>query len=440
MFESLNEALRLNPNDGDIIGFKATALREFDPGNAEFFPLARRWAERKPKEVERDFSSATNWRKRGTWRARSKKARCGELRTGVPWRHHHLADLLIRKGRWGQALPAIDQAVLLEPKRAAHHYLRAEILVKMGRLEEARSSTEEATRCEDTVPWHFHLLGHVCASLGDHANAAQAFEKAAALEPSNYQHHFRLAQEYRSVGDRERTLAAQQRTVGALDEALRLKPNDGDLLGFKATSLRDFDPENPEILIAARRWVERRPKDGVARFFLSDELARAGDVDGAIEQARAAIGCNPKIAWRHHHLADLLARKSDWTLALAAIDEAILLEPKRAGHHYVRGDILLKMEKLEEARSAAEKATLCEDAVPWHFHLLGHICALLNDHQRRPGFREGRGHGAVQLPASFSSRQEYQTLRDRERALEALEKALRLKPDDKDIINFKATL
>ena len=441
MFEALNEALRLNPNDGDIIGFKATALREFDPGSAEVLPLARRWAQRKPKDGSARFFLSDELAKAGDVEGAIEEARAAaSCEPEIAWRHHHLADLLIRKSQWGQALAAIDQAILRDPKRAVHHYLRAEILLKMGKLDEARTSSEEATRCEDTVPWHFHLLGHVCASLGDHANAAQAFEKAADLEPSNHQHHFRLAQEYRSLGDRERTLAAQQRTLSVLDEALRLKPNDGDLIGFKATSLRDFDPENPEILVLARRWVERRPRDGSARFFLSDVLAKAGEVDGAIEEARAAIGCNPKIAWRHHHLADLLARKSQWEQALAAIDEAILLEPKRSAHHYVRGDILLKIEKLEEAGSAAEKATLCEDTVPWHFHLLGHVRASLRDHA---GAAQAFEKAAAMEPGNyrhhFRLAQEYFALRDRERTLEALAKAIQLMPNDPSIIEFRTT-
>ena len=105
----------------------------------------------------------------------------------------------------------------------------------------------------------------------------------------------------------------------SLNEAMRLNPNDGDIIGFKATALREFDPGNAEILPLARRWVEKRPKEGSARFFLSDELAKAGDLEGAIEEARAAIGCNPEVPWRHHHLADLLIRKSRWGQALAAI-------------------------------------------------------------------------------------------------------------------------
>ena len=410
-------------------------MREFDPGNPEILPLARRWVEKRPK---RRLGEVFPERRTGGKPARSRKrieeARAREAAIPeVAWRHHHLADLLVLKSRWGQALAAIDQAILLEPKRAAHHYLRGEILVKMGRVEEARRSAEDATHCEDTVPWHFHLLGHICALLGDHPTAARGFEKAAALEPLNYQHQFRLAQEYRQLKDRERLFES-------LNEAMRLKPNDGDIIGFKATALREFDHESSEILSLARRWVERKPEDGSARFFLSDELAKAGDVESAIEQAQAAIACDPKVPWRHHHLADLLIRKSQWDQGLAAIDQAILLDPKRATHHYIRGEILLKLGRLEEARSAAAAATQCQDTVPWHFHLLGHVSTLRGDHA---GAAQAFERAAALEPSNYEHHfrlaQEYRALHDRERTLDALEKALLLNPNDMDIIRFKAT-
>ena len=257
---------------------------------------------------------------------------------------------------------------------------------KLGDLELAINHANRAIELAETVPtrrgdigWWTHHLGDMLASTGKQSQAIEKFREAARREPSDFRHHYALAHEYRRLKDSERMFEA-------INEAMRLNPDDGDIIGFKATALREFDPGNAQILPLARRWVEKRPKEGSARFFLSDELGKAGDVESAIEEARSAISCNPEVPWRHHHLADLLIRKSRWGQALVAIDQAILLEPKRAAHHYLRGEILVKMGRVEEARRSTEDATHCEDTVPWHFHLLGHICALLG----RPPHRRPR--------------------------------------------------
>ena len=197
--------------------------------------------------------------------------------------------------------------------------------------------------------------------------------------------------------DRERTLESTRRGHA-------IEPEQWGLIGFKATTLREFDPGNAEILPLARRWVERKPKDGSARFFLSDELAKAGDVDSAIEQARAAIDLRPegplapspfgrplgpqvavgRRRWRRSTRRSCSSPSAPRTTIFAARSSS-------------------KWGSSKQARTASDEATRCEDTVPWHFHLLGHIRASLGDHAAPPGFREGGGPGAVELPAPFPS-------------------------------------
>ena len=166
---------------------------------------------------------------------------------------------------------------------------------KLGKLDLAIEHARRAIKIAETVPtrrsevgWWTHHLGDLLASAGQRSEALEKFREAAAREPSDFRHHWVLAHEYRRLKDHESMFEA-------LNEAMRLNPNDGDIIGFKATALQEFDPGNAEILPLARRWVEKRPREGSARFFLSDELAKAGDPEGAIEEARAAISCNPEV-------------------------------------------------------------------------------------------------------------------------------------------------
>ena len=250
---------------------------------------------------------------------------------------------------------------------------------KLGKLDLAIVHANRAIEIAETVStrkgdvvWWIHHLGHLLAQAGKQSEAMDKFREAAARDPADFRHHYRLAQEYRRLKDR-------QRMLDSLNEAMRLNSEDGDIVGFKVTALREFDPGNPEILPLARRWAEMKPTDSFPKFCLSAELRKAGQVEEAIEFAQACAKGNPEVAWNHHHLADLLALGSLWDRALAAIDEAILLEPKRATHYHLRGEILIKMQKLDEARGALETAAGCGDARAEDFQLLGRTCAQLGD-------------------------------------------------------------
>ena len=188
----------------------------------------------------------------------------------------------------------------------------------------------------------------------------------------DFRHPYRLAQEYRRLRNRERMF-------DLLNEAIRLRPDDVDIVGFKVTALREFDPGNAEILSLARRWVELKPSDSFPKFCLSDELRQAGLVEEALELAQACVTLGPEVAAHHRQLAELLTLTSQWDKALGAIDDTILLEPGRASHHRFRAEILLKLETLEGARGSLEKATHCDDAGPQDFHSLGHTCSQLGD-------------------------------------------------------------
>jgi tetratricopeptide (TPR) repeat protein len=187
------------------------------------------------------------------------------------------------------------------PLFEAHNkYCLSICLGKLGLNDRAIAVAEEAIRIGQTLsggapPWWFHHLGDLLARAGQRERALETFRKAEMAEPNNFRHKLRLASEYRAGGDRHASLRYIEKT-------LELQPNNGDAVGFYVTLLREIDPTNKQILIHARRWVERRPKDSAARFCLSDELHKTGQLAKAVEQARIAAALKPSTAWYHHHL------------------------------------------------------------------------------------------------------------------------------------------
>jgi tetratricopeptide (TPR) repeat protein len=265
----------------------------------------------------------------------------------------------------------------MDPKethyKAGTAYNLSRCLMKLGKLDLAIRHAERAVEFADLAPtrkgevvlW-IDYLGDLLAKTGQHPQAIEKYCEAATRDPSDFRHHFRLAKEYRRLKDRERMFIS-------LDEALRLNPDDTDAIGFKVTALREFDPGNAEIIPLARSWVIRKPSASVAKFCLSDELRKAGEVDEAIQYARTCVETGPEVPRHHRLLADLLALKKQWREALAVIEEAIHREPTRASHHRFRGKMLINIGQFEEARNSLDVATRCADARADDFRLLGQV-------------------------------------------------------------------
>ena len=138
MFELLTEAMRLNPDEAYVIGFKAMVLREFDSGNAEILALAQRWVEKTPKDSSARMCLSDELRKIGEIEQAIEHAEAAvQCNPDVAWNFHYLAHLYTLKSRWNIALQAIDQAIELEPERAMHHHVRGEISLEWQKLVEA---------------------------------------------------------------------------------------------------------------------------------------------------------------------------------------------------------------------------------------------------------------------------------------------------------------
>ena len=131
---------------------------------------------------------------------------------------------------------------------------------KLGNLDLAIDHAKRAIKLAEKVPtrrgdvgwWTYHV-GDMLASAGRPSESLEKFREAAAREPSDFRHHYALAHEYRRLKDRERMFET-------LNEAMRLNPNDGDIIGFKATALRDFDPGNTEIFRSPGAGWKRGPR------------------------------------------------------------------------------------------------------------------------------------------------------------------------------------
>lgn len=174
--------------------------------------------------------------------------------------------------------------------------------------------------------------------------------------------------------------------------------NDHSLLGQSLLAARDW----PGAALSFRAALERDPDHAVARAGLGDALSMVGDRAGAEEAYRRALQVED-LATAHNSLGNLLAVGGRAEAAIAEYRRAIELDPGLPAARANLGAALASLgrweEALEQQRLAEHSCQECPESAP-QYQSLAHVL-----------YRAGRP----------------------EEALDALRKAVALKPDDPEL-------
>jgi tetratricopeptide (TPR) repeat protein len=103
-----------------------------------------------------------------------------------PDAHNNLAQLLVRQGRTGEALPHLDEAIRLDSNEWSYRFNRARALGLLSRWQEAVAEYRAALQLfPDDYATHYNLgLAHV--RLRQYTEAVQALKQAVQLAPGEH--------------------------------------------------------------------------------------------------------------------------------------------------------------------------------------------------------------------------------------------------------------
>jgi tetratricopeptide (TPR) repeat protein len=99
-----------------------------------------------------------------------------------------------------------------------------------------------------------------------------------------------------------------------------------------------------------------RPTSAVGYNNLSSALSRQGDLDGAIDACRRAVGLDPRLARAHYNLGVALRLKKEYGPAAEAFRESVRLDPGYAPTHYNLGLALQEVNQVDGAVAAFREA------------------------------------------------------------------------------------
>ncbi len=292
-------------------------------------------------------------------------------------------------------------ALQQEAKSARDLYWKATDLFARGRPGEALPLLREAVRREPDNVWAWFTLANCYDRLGQDARAEGCYDTCIALAPGLAWAHF----------DRGLALLRQKQdaaAVAAFDEALRLKPDLTDALVNRALAYqgmalaegkkdadsgrRDYEKAIADLTTAlergstetrlyflrarmkekigdaegAKRDVDEglRRQPGDEKSWIARGLARMGrEPEKALDDFEQALKINPRSAAalqdKAHVLADRLGKARE---ALPAMEQVVAAAPESGSARSGRGVVLARLKEFDSARQDAEQALLLDSS------------------------------------------------------------------------------
>ena len=224
--------------------------------------------------------------------------------------------LLIDSGQGTKAVETAKRATKAQPDSPDSEALLGSAYLELGKLEDAKAAFDRAAALDPKSAAALGGLGRLEVANGRVPEALVLFEQAAEAAPASAAWRFEAARTRLASGERE---AGEQALRDLLEDFPDFAPAANDLAWSLAERSEDLDkalqlaqratrfsPE-PEVLDtlgfvrlqrgeldeaaeAFRTAVARRPDFATVRYHLGITLARMGDVEGAGEALRTALG------------------------------------------------------------------------------------------------------------------------------------------------------
>jgi tetratricopeptide (TPR) repeat protein len=323
--------------------------------------------------------------------------RVARLAPGDAALQQRAGNLALRLGRVNEALEWLDRAVALDSRLVAAHIARSRALLVAGRAEAALAAAQQARALAPDQAQPAALAAEALIALRRDDEARPLLEQALALDATLLPACVALRDLLARTGDYPAAVNLAQRAVALAPTDAVHHTRLGELL-LEAGNLAQAEQalHHALHLIAGFDGTEEH-NQRIAHIYASLSRARIGASDWgqAIAYARACVDCAPGNSEYRALLADALEGAGDLAAAVAELESAAAAEPDRIDWQQRLGHFLYRIGDYAGALNALRRAVAGSGAAE-DYHALGMCLRALDN-----------------LPA----------------ATEALEQALRLRPD-----------
>jgi len=284
-------------------------------------------------------------------------------RDGEDWMlHQNYADALNFIGRRAAAIDHLRKTVELIPHASAPRLLLAHALLGDGRAEEAQTVLEELLRRRPDCAAAWKALGDVLAVRKRPADAMNAYERARRLNADMFDAAYGIA-----------SLLAAEGKLKEAEPALRSAAPDKPLRVHRALAgLYAAAGDMDGALNHYRQALGQAPQDAELRIEFAQMLARSGRVDEAIEALRQLIRDEPDNVAAHNNLAAALMGRGSVAEATEWYRKALNIRPDPVAH-YNLGTVAFMNSRFDEAETHFRRAVELDRRMVSARHNLGSL-------------------------------------------------------------------
>ena len=227
----------------------------------------------------------------------------------------NVGALLVKNGRYADAVPLLLKAIALDPNYAAPHLALGVAFRNLNQPVEALPHLQEAVRfAPDSYETHSNL-GLALIDLGRQGEAILEHRRALELAPGNPNSHNYLAGALHQTGDVQQAIAEYRK-------ALALKPDYAEAhnnLALALASAKDYDGS----LRHFREAIRLQPLNHRFRTNFGRVLSESGRIAEGIEQFEEASRLSPDFIDAPYLSAQVYARAGRFAEALASLEKAL---------------------------------------------------------------------------------------------------------------------
>ncbi|MBN1312411.1 MAG: tetratricopeptide repeat protein [Anaerolineae bacterium] len=300
--------------------------------------------------------------------------------------HYEQSLAFFNQGEDKKALDEIDQALSLDPDRAAYRILRARVCLEMHKTAQAIQELEAVIQQGEQVAEAHFQLGCVYDFTRDLEEAASQFTQA-------IQHDPEMVEGYRRRALSHLLLEQYEAAIQDCNFILQRQPQDGLSYirrgrahyrsGDHLTAISDFvqglyykSRMSATILWSLAKWrvipeldaiIAQEPDNADAYFLRGhayDTYRVAAELPEAIRDYTRAIELSPDRPVFHLFRSQAYLKQGDLDAALQDIDHALARDPAHVDALVLRGRIYYRQEKKHQAmRDWQDALEQCPDRV-----------------------------------------------------------------------------
>jgi len=313
---------------------------------------------------------------------------------------NRIADVAFATDDYETSTRLWRMALQINPSLPNIHNNLARSLMQLGQYQEAQQLLEKEIHLNGDNAPNSLLLGAIHLELGQYEDAERFYQKTLELDPNSFHAYYGLYQVYSRLKDREKAAAylkqfqqgkSQWRDNKNMTVVRNLSQPDSEV-NFYARCLARLCADARKLYQAkgdrqTTEWmlmqaIELDPNSVVHRYELMSFHADAGRVQEALDECRIIKRLDPNNISCQLNLGLLAARLGQFEEAEKALRTAIAMAPTQAAGYRELAQLYLRAKtKQLEARDLAAQAVKLEPAAP-HFFLLGWACDVTGDRAR----------------------------------------------------------